>query len=407
MSSDSEELTELLTRSLLGGVLRKAVFSKPAKKQSNLSPRIDIRPVQVAGQVRFQLTTRRENQDHHANLTAEEAIEELGPLAGHAYLDIMLQTSTEEVTARHSRKGVCRLTRRPLTLEPSAAPAEPHNRRREYLIPDTEPVPFLVATGVMTADGRVKDQQRKKFRQINRYAEFVKEVASQLDPDQILSIVDFGCGKSYLTFATHYVLTRILNRRVSIVGLDRRQDVIDTCTRITNNLQLQDIRFETGDIAGFQPDSHVHIAISLHACDTATDDALAMAASWKADVILAVPCCQHELAAELSPKQEPVFSKHGILHERFSSLATDALRAHLMECASYKTQVLEFIDTEHTPKNLLIRSIRRPDSVSEPPDPQYSQNIRRFSQQFALPPLRLQQKLEEYGLLPSMPTTEN
>lgn len=407
MSSGSEELTELLTGSLLDGTLRKAVFSKPAKKQAGLSRRIDIRPVQVAGQARFQLTTRRENQDHHRNLTAEEAIVELEPLAGHTYLDIILQTSEEEITARHSRKGACRLTRRPLTLQPSDAPAEPHNRRREYLIPDTEPVPFLVATGVMTAEGRVKDQQRKKFRQINRYAEFIKDVASQLNPEQTLGVVDFGCGKSYLTFATHYVLTKTLNRRVSIVGLDRRQDVIDTCTRITNDLELQDIRFETGDIAGFQPDGHVHIAISLHACDTATDDALAMAASWKADVILAVPCCQHELAAKLSPKQEPVLSKHGILHERFSSLATDALRAHLMECANYKTQVLEFIDTEHTPKNLLIRSVRRPDSSGEPPDPQYSQNIRRFSQQFALPPLRLQQKLEEYGLLPSTPPTED
>lgn len=407
MSSDSEELSELLTKSLLDGDLRKAVFSKPAKKQPDASPRIDIRPVLVAGKTRFQLTTRLANQDHHRNLTAEEASAELQPLAGKMYLDILLQTADEEITARHSRKGVCRLTRRPTSTPSASTPAEAHNRRREYLIPDDQPVPFLVATKVMTAEGRVKDQQRKKFRQINRYAEFIRDVANQLNAAETLNIVDFGCGKSYLTFAAHYVLTKTLNRNVNIVGLDRRQDVIDTCTKIVTDLGLDNIRFETGDIAGYQPQSNVNIAISLHACDTATDDALAMAASWKADAILAVPCCQHELAASLSPKQEPVFSKHGILHERFSSLATDAMRAHLMECADYKTQVLEFIDTEHTPKNLLIRCIRRPDSSIEPPDPQYSQNIRRFSQQLALPPLRLQQKLEEYGLLPKTLPIEN
>lgn len=396
MSSGSEELLELLRKSLLEGTLRKAVFSKPARKDADIPSRLDVRPVKVSNQTKFQITSRIGTQDHHRNLDAEQAANELPTMVGRDFLDVLIQTELQEVTGRHSRKGVCRLSHKSLA---APVPVAEHNRKRQYLIPDDQAVPFLIQTGVMTKDGRVKDAQRRKFRQINRYAEFIRDVVSQLDVDGPINVVDFGCGKSYLTFATHYVLTSIMNRQVNIVGLDQRHDVIDTCNKIVAALQLPDIRFQTGDIAGFSPDAHVHIAVSLHACDTATDDALAIAASWQSEAILAVPCCQHELAAQLDHSQQPLFSKHGILHERFSSLATDAMRANLMECAGYKTQVVEFIDTEHTPKNLLIRSIRRPNAQTEVPDRHYWTNFRQFSQQLSLPPLRLQQKLEEYGLL--------
>lgn len=373
------------------------MFSKPTRKDGDIPVRLDVRPVRIGSETKFQITTRIGNQDHHLNLTAEEAVAELAPMIGRDFLDILLRTDSEEITGRHSRKGVCRLTTTSTTAPPPVV--EEHNRARTYLIPDNQPVPFLIATGIMTKEGRVKDPQRKKFRQINRYAEFVRDVVSQLKIDGPINIVDFGCGKSYLTFATHYLLTQVLNREVNIVGLDRREDVIDTCSKIVSELQLTGIQFQVGDIAGFQPDGQVHLSVSLHACDTATDDALAIAASWKADAILAVPCCQHELASQLDAAKQPLLSKHGILHERFSSLATDAMRANLMECVGYKTQVVEFIDTEHTPKNLLIRSIRRPEAQTEAPDRHYWTNFQLFCDQLALPPLRLQQKLEEYGLL--------
>lgn len=396
MSSDSDVLRTLLQDALKNGTLQKAVFSKPSRRHEDTPARVDVRPVEIAGRPQVQLTTRRGNQDHHRNLTVEAAMDELPALIASPYQDVRLQTAVEEIVARHTRRGVCRLTRQPRTAAPVSTS---HNRSRDYLIPDDRPVPFLVETGVMSTAGRVRDPQRKKFRQINRFAEFLRDVLGQIEvaDDQTIRVVDFGCGKSYLTFATHYLLSEVLQKKAHIVGLDRRPDVIKTCQRITQDLNLQGIDFQVGDIAGYQPPATVDVAISLHACDTATDDALAVAAGWQAKAILAVPCCQHELAGQLQADRVPVLSRDGIVHERFASLATDSIRARLLEWIGYRTNVMEFIDTEHTPKNLLIRAIRRESSVS--PDPQIWHDLVSFQGQLGVSSLRLQQKLEEYGLL--------
>lgn len=405
MASDSTELQTLLQDALRRQVLRKAVFSKPVRRSADTPSRVDVRPVEISGQWHVQLTTRVGNQDHHRNLNAQQAVEELPAMILNPYLDLRMELEGEEFIARHSRKGACRLQRKVIR---SPSPVETsHNRRPNYLIPDDRPVPFLVETGIMTSGGRVRDQHRKKFRQINRYAEFIGDVIRQIDipASQRISVVDFGCGKSYLTFATQYLLTEVLRHPATIVGLDRRNDVITTCRGICDRLGLQDIHFEVGDIADYQPAGPVDLSISLHACDTATDDAIAVAAGWQAKAILAVPCCQHELAAVLSGDRFPVLSRDGIIHERFASLATDSIRARLLECIGYRTTVMEFIETEHTPKNLLIRAIRKSDRTTDSPDPQYWGELLSFQQQLGVSSLRLQQKLEECGLLRPPPPT--
>ncbi|MDG1896116.1 MAG: SAM-dependent methyltransferase, partial [Fuerstiella sp.] len=358
MSSATEKLNLLISESVLGGSFRKAVFSKPVEKTSDGPSRVDVRPVKVKGGLKLQMTYRIGTQERHENVDTKEGVVQMQQFAGLMFCDAHITTSDAEWSARYSRKGKFTLTKRGATVSPSELDAS-HDRNRRYLIPDGEPCPFLIATGIMSADGRVGAKHYAKFRQINRYVEFIRDVVDHLPGDGVINVVDFGCGKSYLTFATHHFFRKVTGRQVRITGLDRRQDVVNTCNRIVHDLHLDDIHFSIGDIADFQPAGQVHLAISLHACDTATDDALAAAVAWGTDVILAVPCCQHELASQLPKDRQPMFSDHGILHEKFSSLATDAMRANLLECAGYHTRVMEFIDMEHTAKNLLIRAIKR------------------------------------------------
>jgi SAM-dependent methyltransferase len=241
----------------------------------------------------------------------------------------------------------------------SAVPLE-HNRVKSHVLSEHEPVPFLVEIGVMTPAGKVKASKQAKFRQINRFLEMVNDVISHLPPSGELRVVDFGSGKSYLTFALHHLITHVHRRTVHILGLDRQAHVIADCQRIAKKLGCAGLEFRVGEIGNEPLEGTVDLAVSLHACDTATDDALARAVAWRAAVILAVPCCQHELARKIHMLQLAAVHHQGILHAQFASLATDALRAQALEACGYKTQVLEFIELEHTSKNLLLRAVRRP-----------------------------------------------
>lgn len=219
--------------------------------------------------------------------------------------------------------------------------------------------------GVMTESGQVRRPMYAKFRQVNRFLELVRDICHALPANRELRIIDFGCGKSYLTFALHHLFTIVEQRQVLITGLDLKNDVIELCRSTISRLGLAGLEFQQGSIAEFDPNGPVDLVVSLHACDTATDDALAQAVAWKARAILAVPCCQHELNPILQSKPLSPLMKHGILKERFAALATDALRALVLEIEGYSTQVVEFIDLEHTPKNLLLRAVRREQTSSD------------------------------------------
>jgi SAM-dependent methyltransferase len=219
-------------------------------------------------------------------------------------------------------------------------------------------VPFLVELGVMTASGQVRKSRNDKFRQVNRFVELVNDVVPSLPSQGTLRVVDFGCGKSYLTFALHHLLTEVHGREVEIVGLDLKPDVIEACAALAERSGADGLRFELGEIAGFEAETAVDLVVSLHACDTATDEALAQAVRWNVHAILAVPCCQKEAYRQIRSDLLAPLLRHGLAKERLAALLTDTLRAQLLELAGYRTQLVEFVALEHTPKNVLIRAVR-------------------------------------------------
>ena len=232
-----------------------------------------------------------------------------------------------------------------------------HNRQKHYVIPEGHAVPFLVDLGVQTQDGKIVKSRYDKFRQINRFLEFIEDILPKLDKTRENVIIDFGCGKSYLTFAMYYYLHEMKGYPIRIIGLDLKKDVISHCGRLAEHYGYDKLQFYHGDIASYEGVDHVDMVVTLHACDTATDYALEKAVRWGAKVILSVPCCQHELNKQIkNDLLEPVLH-YGLIKERMAALYTDALRAELLEQQGYRTQILEFIDMEHTPKNILLRAV--------------------------------------------------
>lgn len=233
-----------------------------------------------------------------------------------------------------------------------------NNRQKNYILNDGDHLDFLVEQGVMSSNYRVKADMQHKFRQINRFLEFIKDIESYLPNDRPIHIIDFGCGKSYLTFAVYHYLHNILKKDIYIHGLDLKEQVIIDCNSLAKKLNYDNLFFEIGDISTYNCPYDVDMVMTLHACDTATDYALYNAIKWNAKVILSVPCYQHELNKQIKNDDFSSIFKYGIIQERTSSLFTDALRANILELQGYRTQILEFIDIEHTPKNLLIRAIK-------------------------------------------------
>lgn len=234
-----------------------------------------------------------------------------------------------------------------------------HNRKKNYILAEGVPVPFLVDLGVMTPQGKVVNSRYDKFRQINRFLEFIEDILPELPAGKEISILDFGCGKSYLTFAMYYYLHELKNYPLCVTGLDLKTDVIEHCNSLAARYGYTGLHFLQGDIASYEGVDAVDMVVTLHACDTATDAALKKAVDWGARVILSVPCCQHELNRTIkNDVLAPVF-RFGLIRERMAALITDGLRADLLEQLGYKVQVLEFIDMEHTPKNILLRAVRK------------------------------------------------
>jgi hypothetical protein len=349
---------------LADGSCLKMTLSKRIASAVDMPEKMTVRPTTVRGSLIFQWAARKDNRESHENLSADRTAKRIRELLGTSYEQAHVFTKNADLDVRASQEGRLTVRRTKPTRFQSALE---HNRMKAHVIPENTPCPFLTEIGVMTPSGKVRASKTAKFRQINRFLELVGDVLNNLRPTGVLRVVDFGCGKSYLTFALYHLLAEVHKRKVNILGVDRRRDVVTTCSRLSETLGCNGLEFRTGEIADQKIEGPVDLAVSLHACDTATDDALAQAVAWQSSVILAVPCCQHELARTIHDAELLALHRHGILHEQFASLATDALRAQALEACGYRTQVVEFIDLEHTSKNLLIRAVRR--AKGDPPDP--------------------------------------
>lgn len=356
-------MKELLT--LFNTVLNKdfirAIISNPREKGGIV--KVKIRPLELKGQLVFQFESFTAKQAFHKNLDRDAAVQELSGCAGE-FRQMQIETADAEYTVLISKKGKATIKRKQRREKAQAADLS-HNRQKRYILEEGKFVPFLRDLGVMTEEGKIVRSRTDKFRQINRFLEFIEDILPQLDRDRELTILDFGCGKSYLTFAMYYYLHELKGYDIRIVGLDLKEDVIWHCGRLAEQYGYDKLTFLTGDIADYDGVDQVDMVVTLHACDTATDYALAKAVGWNAKVILSVPCCQHELNAQFSAGGgsgdgllAPVMD-YGLLRERFAALVTDGLRAKYLERAGYETQVLEFIDMEHTPKNILLRAVKR------------------------------------------------
>ena len=339
-----------------------AVLSGQRKKEPDVPSRVRIRPVEIRGERVFQATATVGTKAIHKNYTLEEVLPYVEASLTDGFSQLQIQGQMKDGAVLVSKKGKQTIKTRPHeALEP--VKIQSHNRVKQYILKEGIPVPFLVDLGVMNKEGKIHTHSYDKFKQINRFLEFIEDILPSLQKDREVTILDFGCGKSYLTFAMYYYLKELKGYDVNIIGLDLKEDVIKKCSGLARKYGYEKLHFLQGDIADYEGVNKVDMVVTLHACDKATDYALAKAVEWDAEVILSVPCCQHELNYRIqNDLLEPVL-KYGILKERMSALITDGIRAELLESEGYHTQILEFIDMEHTPKNLLIRAVKTGDKA--------------------------------------------
>ena len=349
------ELRQYL-ETMLKAVPQKIIISNPFSKSEEYK-----KIVVEKKDKNYQIAKYTEKQVFHENIDLENLSRRMLELAENKYKQINGMSATEEHIILVSKKGNCtyKVKKTATDTVKLAAKQQGHNRQKNYILKEGMNIAPLVDMGVFTKDGKVVNAMYDKYKQMNRFIEIIDDEVSNLKLEE-LNVIDFGCGKSYLTFVVYYYLTEVMNLKVNMIGLDLKEDVIKKCNQAAEKYNYSNLKFEVGDVNGFKAPFDVDMVITLHACDTATDFALYNAIQWKAKMIFSVPCCQHELNKQIKPNDLTILSRYGIIKERFSALATDAIRANLLEYCGYKTQLLEFIDFEHTPKNILIRAIRRP-----------------------------------------------
>lgn len=348
-----QEIKELLQQSLNIDFLG-ATLSNPKDKGG--VTKVKVRPILKKDVLLFQCEEHKNNQVFHNNYEVTEAIAKLTDYM-ELFKQMQLETKKFKATVLVSKKGKVTIQKK----QQAGCVKEvdlSHNRSKKYILEEGMNVPFLQDLGVMTSEGKIVRTKFDKFRQINRFLEFVEDILPQLDKNKEITILDFGCGKSYLTFAMYYYLHELKNYDVRIIGLDLKTDVIRHCNELSEKYGYEKLKFLEGNIADYTGVDEVDMVVTLHACDTATDFALDKAVGWNAKVILSVPCCQHELNGQMKNDILAPLFKYGLIKERMAALITDAMRAEYLESQGYDTQILEFIDMEHTPKNILIRAVK-------------------------------------------------
>ena len=318
--------------------------------------KIKVRPVMIRDSLYFQVSRYTDKQVFHENMTAEDALETLSGWILHDFRQAQIRMQDEMVTVLVSKKGKATVkSKKAACIETQNLE---HNRKKQYIIEEGTAVPFMIDLGVMTESGKIIRTRYDKYRQINRFLEFIEDILPELPTDRTVHIIDFGGGKSYLTFAMYYYLKVLKHYDIRITGLDLKQKVIEDCQALADRYGYDGLQFLCGDIADYNGTDEVDMVVTLHACDTATDYALYKAVKWHASVILSVPCCQHELNRKMQCETLSGAFQYGLIKERTAALMTDAMRGQLLEMKGYKTQLLEFIDMEHTPKNILIRGVK-------------------------------------------------
>ena len=352
-----DKLKELLDKYINEG-LKKIVISNARRKDG--ASKLQVRPILLKGELVYQITRTEGQKELHENFDKESVVAYLVCQIEENFKQLQLEAREASVSALVSKKGkvTIKVKENKGRAKEAYTPMLSHNRTKNYLLKEGVSVPWLVDLGVMSQDGKVKNARYDKFKQLNRFLEFIEDVLPKLPKDREVQIIDFGCGKSYLTFAMYYYLKELKGYDIRVTGLDLKEDVIKTCSRLAEKYGYTKLRFLQGDIASYEGADKVDMVVTLHACDTATDYALAKAVKWGASVILSVPCCQHELNRQVFNETLQPVLEYGILKERFAALLTDGLRAQMLQSKGYDTQILEFIDMEHTPKNILIRAVK-------------------------------------------------
>ena len=359
MMTLNELLSQILNKDLVQIILSNS-------QDRDFAAKVKVRPVLIKGELLFQETLYRGNQVFHENYDGAAMVVRVETLLTETFRQGEFQGGSIQATVLVSKKG--KMTIKTKQLQGNSAKQREladlsHNREKQYILKEGVAVDFLVSLGVQTPEGKIIKNRYDKFRQINRYLEFIEDVLDKLPTDRTIRIIDFGCGKSYLTFAMYYYLHVLQKRDICVTGLDLKRDVIAHCNELAHKCGYDKLTFEVGDISTYEGSDAVDMVVSLHACDTATDYALEKAVKWGAGVIMAVPCCQHEVNKQIACSQLQPLLKYGLIKERMAALITDAVRANLLEEQGYDTQILEFIDMEHTPKNLLIRAVKRSGTV--------------------------------------------
>ena len=329
-----------------------ATLSNP--KDKKYYKKLEIKLINIKLTNVYQFIYYTDTQVFHKNLSYSEVISTFKTEILDNYKNAQIFTSLNDYSLFSNRLKEVSIKK----LKPSKVKVnQTNNRQKNYILPEDTFIPFLYELGIVSQEGKMHNSKYSKFKQVNRYLEFIDDIIDSFDKTKTINIVDFGCGKSYLTFATHYYFKEIKKLDVNIIGLDLKKDVINDCNNIVRKYNLEGIKFLTGDIKDYISENKVDMVISLHACDTATDYALHQAIKWGSKVIFAVPCCQHEVNKQIKSNSLEAINDYGLIQERIASLLTDLTRAELLKSQGYKTQVLEFIDLEHTPKNILIRAV--------------------------------------------------
>lgn len=334
--------------------IKKAVISKPADKQAQYKKiTVELLPKY------YQVAKYTEKQVFHENVEADKIFEKCTEIMDSGYMQFNAWADDREIQLMVSKKGKVFYKEKRTSAATAPCKEATHNRQKQYILPEGKVIEPLVDMGIFTKEGKVVQSMYDKYKQINRLIEIIDDSVKQHDYKK-LNIIDFGCGKSYLTFIVYYYLTEIKGIEAHIIGLDLKKDVIEKCNKAAEKYGYKNLKFELGDINGYKCPFDVDMVITLHACDTATDFALYNAINWGAKMIFSVPCCQHELNSQIKTDNLAVLTRYGIIQERFSALLTDSIRGNLLEYCGYKTQLLEFIDFAHTPKNILIRATLKP-----------------------------------------------